>query len=90
MNGLSTDLALINVVSTISKTGLSLFYNYYISTRSITKRVYSQFCIETIHGRLKRKRKFSGLFARISFRPTCCPQGKRRSNHEINPYVYLP
>ena len=36
MNGLSTDLILINVVSTISKTGLSLSYNYYISTRIIT------------------------------------------------------
>ena len=29
-------LILIDVVSTISKTGLSLFYNYYISTRIIT------------------------------------------------------
>ena len=29
-------------------------------------RVYCQFCIETIHGRLKRKREFSGLFFRIS------------------------
>ena len=37
MNGLSTDLTLINVVSTISKTGLSLFYDYYRLTRSITK-----------------------------------------------------
>ena len=30
-------LTLINVVSTISKTGLSLYYDYYILTRSITK-----------------------------------------------------
>ena len=27
------------------------------------KRVYGQFCIETIHGRLNWKREFSGLFA---------------------------
>ena len=32
----SIGLILINVVSTISKTGLSLFYKYYISTRIIT------------------------------------------------------
>ena len=31
--------------------------------KSMVERVYGQFCIETIHGRLKRKREFNGLFA---------------------------
>ena len=26
----------------------------------------------------------------MSLRPTCCPREKRRSNHEINRYVYPP
>ena len=30
------------------------------------------------------------FFKIMSFRPTCCPQSKRRSNHEINPYEYIP
>ena len=30
------------------------------------------------------------IFKIMSFRPTCCLQGNRRSNHEIHQYVYPP
>ena len=32
----------------------------------VQKRVYSQFCIETIHDRQKRNWEFNGLFVRVS------------------------
>ena len=40
--------------------------NYMSHLYHLIERVYGQFCIETIHGRLKRNREFSGLFVRIS------------------------
>ena len=30
------------------------------------------------------------FFFQMSLRPTCCPQSKWRSNHEVNRYVYPP
>ena len=38
----------------------------------------------------QRDQESPWLFFKImSFWPTCCLQSKRRSNHEINRYVYL-
>ena len=36
----------------------------------------------------KRPRIAMFDFKIMSFRPTYCPRGKRRSNHEINGYVF--
>ena len=67
-----------------------------------TDRAYLRKVLQShLHESRNRKREFSGLFVQISaylcdnwfkmsFRPTCCPRGKRRSNHEINRYVYRP
>ena len=56
----------------------------------IVYRISSMSMIAVYFRGLLREEITNRLFFQMSSRPTCCPQGKRRSNHEINLYVYPP
>ena len=44
-----------------------------------------------VEGFVLRRDYVSRFFCfQMSFRPTCCPRGKRHSKHEINRYAYPP
>ena len=58
----------------------------YLPLRSVYR--ISSMSILAVQGFVSRRDYESPLFFQMSFRPTCCLQSKRHSNHEVNRYVY--